>query len=118
MGSLKLVFGLFTIVAVVYLTAELAPPFFANYQFEDVIKTEAQMGTYSNRSDDALRDEIYKKALELDVPIAKDQIKIRRVGSAYAGSVSIEAPYSVHLNLPGYPLDLNFNPSSSNKSVF
>ena len=45
MGSLKLVVGLFTIVAVVYLVAELAPPFFSNYQFEDVIKTEAQMVT-------------------------------------------------------------------------
>ena len=43
MGSMKLILGIFTIVAVVYLVAELAPPFFANYQFEDVIKTQAQM---------------------------------------------------------------------------
>jgi hypothetical protein len=118
MGSFKLVVGLLTIGAVVYLIAELAPPFFSNYQFEDVIKTEAQMGTYSTKSDDIIRDEVFKKAQELDVPIVKEQIKIRRVGSAYAGSVSIEAPYTVHLNLPGYPLDLNFDPSSTNKSVF
>jgi hypothetical protein len=118
MGSLKLVVGLFTIVAVVYLVAELAPPFFSNYQFEDVIKTEAQMGTYSTKSDDTIREEVFKKAQELDIPITKEQIKIRRIGSAYAGSVSIEAPYTVHLNLPGYPLDLNFDPSSTNKSVF
>jgi hypothetical protein len=118
MGSLKLVVGLFTIVAVVYLVAELAPPFFSNYQFEDVIKTEAQMGTYSTKSDDTIREEVFRKAQELDVPITKEQIKIRRIGSAYAGSVSIEAPYTVHLNLPGYPLDLNFDPSSTNKSVF
>ena len=118
MGSLKLVVGLFTIVAVVYLIAELAPPFFSNYQFEDAIKTEAQMGTYSTKSDDVIRDEVFKKAQELNVPVTKEQIKIRRVGSAYAGSVSIEAPYTVHLNLPGYPLDLNFDPSSTNRSVF
>ena len=118
MGSLKMVFGIFTIVAVVYLIAELAPPFFSNYQFEDAIKTEAQMGTYSTKSDDTIREEVFKKAQELDVPITKEQIKIRRIGSAYAGSVSIEAPYTVHLNLPGYPLDLNFDPSSTNKSVF
>jgi len=93
MGSLKLIFGLFTIVAVVYLTAELAPPFFANYQFEDVIKTEAQMGTYSNRSDDALRDEVYKKALELDVPIAKDQIERTRrcVAAGVAAAATLDA---------------------------
>src|ERR1700680_2479698 len=118
MASFKLVVGLLTIGAVVYLIAELAPPFFSNYQFEDVIKTEAQMGTYRTTSDEIIRDEVFKKAQELDVPIVKEQIKIRRVGSAYAGSVSIEAPYTVHLNLPGYPLDLNFDPSSTNKSVF
>ena len=38
--------------------------------------------------------------------------------SAYAGSISIDAPYSVHVNLPGYPMDLNFDPSSANRSVF
>jgi len=118
MGSLKLVVGVFTIVAVVYLIAELAPPFFSNYQFEDAIKTEAQMGTYSTKSDDTIRDAVFKKAQEIDIPITKEQIKIRRTGLAYAGSVTIEAPYTVHLNLQGYPLDLNFDPSSTNRSVF
>jgi hypothetical protein len=118
MGSLKLVMGIVVIVFTVYLIGELAPPFFSNYQFEDAIKTEAQLGTYSTKSDDTVRDAVFKKAQELDIPIAKEQIKITRVGSAYAGSLSIEAPYVVHLNLPGYPLDLNFDPSSSNRSVF
>jgi hypothetical protein len=118
MGSLKMVFGIFTIVAVVYLIAELAPPFFSNYQFEDAIKTEAQMGTYSTKGDDTIRDAVYKKAQELNVPVVREQIKITRVGSAYNGSVTIEAPYTVHLSLPGYPLDLNFDPSSTNRSVF
>jgi hypothetical protein len=118
MGSFKLVLGIFVIVAVVYLIGELAPPFFSNYQFEDAIKTIAQMNTYSSKPEQAIREEVFKKAQDLDVPIVKEQIKIVRSGSAYAGSVSIEAPYTVHLNLPGYPLDLNFNPSSSNRSVF
>ena len=118
MGSFKLVLGIGAIVATVYLIGMLAPPFFSNYQFEDSIKTIAQMNTYSSKSEDAIREEIFKKAQELDVPVTKEQIKIVRVGSAYAGSISIEAPYTVHLNLPGYPLDLNFDPSSTNRSVF
>ena len=61
MGSLKLIVGLFAIVAVVYLLAELAPPYMSNYQFEDALKTEAQMSTYNNKSEDAIRDEVYKK---------------------------------------------------------
>jgi len=118
MGSMKLVLGICAIVATVYLIGELAPPFFSNYQFQDAITTIAQMNTYSAKPEDAIREEVFKKAQELDVPIVKEQIKIVRSGSAYAGSVSIDASYTVHLNLPGYPLDLNFDPSSSNRSVF
>jgi hypothetical protein len=118
MGGLKAVLGICAIVATVYLIGMLAPPFFSNYQFQDAIKTVAQMNTYSTKSEDAIREEVFKKAQELDVPLTKEQIKITRVGSAYTGSITIEAPYTVHLNLPGYPLDLNFDPSNTNRSVF
>ena len=36
---MKMVFGIVIIVASVILLATLAPPFFTNYQFEDVLKT-------------------------------------------------------------------------------
>jgi hypothetical protein len=118
MGTMKMAVGIFAMVAVVYLCAELIPPYFANYEFQDAIKTEAQMTTYSTKTEDAIREEMFKKAQELDIPIAKEQIKVTRVGAANAGSVTIEAPYTVHVNLPGYPLDLNFDPASRNRSVF
>jgi hypothetical protein len=118
MGSLKLVTGIFAIVAAIYLIVVLAPAYLADYQFEDAIKTEAQLDTYSTKSEDQIRDSLFKKAQDLDVPITKDQIKVQRIGVANAGSVSIEAPYTVQVNLPGYPLDLHFEPSARNRSVY
>jgi hypothetical protein len=118
MGSMKLVTGIFAIVASIYLIVVLAPPYLANYQFEDAIKTEAQLGTYSTKSEDAIRDSLFKKAQDLDVPISKEQIKVQRSGVTGAGSLSIDAPYTVRVNLPGYPLDLHFEPSTRNRSVF
>lgn len=118
MGSLKLVVGVLVIVGVVYVCAELMPPYFSNYQFEDVIETEARMSTYSSKSEDAIRDTVYKKAQELEIPISKDQIKVQRTGSVGSGSVLIETSYAVHVNLPGYPMDLQFHPSSKNKSFY
>jgi hypothetical protein len=76
------------------------------------------VGTYSTESEDAIRDSLLKKAQDLDVPIAKEQIKIQRSGVPGAGSLSIDAPYTVQVNLPGYPLELHFEPSTRNKSVF
>ncbi len=117
MGSIKLVIGIFAIVAAVYLIATLAPPYFSNYQFEDAIRTEAQMDTYNTKSEDSIRDAIFKKAQELEVPVAREQIKVQRAGVVNNGSVSIEAPYTVHVNLPGYPVDLDFSPGTKNKGV-
>ena len=117
MGSLKMVFG-FSQLLPWCSDRRIGAAFLLNYQFEDAIKTEAQMGTYSTKGDDTIRDAVFKKAQELNVPVVREQIKITRVGSAYNGSVTIEAPYTVHLSLPGYPLDLNFDPSSTNRSVF
>ena len=118
MGRIKLILGILVIIAAVYVCAELIPPFFSNYQFEDAIKTEALQSTYTTRTEDAIRDTIFKKAQDLEIPITKDDIKVQRTGSQASGSVTIETQYTIHVNLPGYPLDLRFNPSSKNKGVF
>jgi len=118
MGTIKLVFGLFVIVAGVYLGAELVPVYYANYQFQDVIKTEATLQTYTSKPESDIQDMIFKKAQDLDIPLIKDQIKVQRHGTQGTGSLTIEAPYTVHLDLPGYPLDLRFDPSTENKSPF
>jgi len=119
MGRIKLLFGLAVIVAVVYGGAELIPPYFSNYEFEDAIKQEALHSTYSNKTEDDIREEIFKKAKDLEIPLTRDQIQVQRSGSGQgSGTLMIQADYSVHVELPGYPLDLHFTPSSRNKGVF
>ena len=107
---MKMVLGILTMVAAVILIATLAPPFFSNYQFEDAIQTEAQMDTYNTKTEDQIRDAIFKKAQDLDVPITREQIKVQRSGVTGTGSISIEAPYTVHVNLPGYPAGSGLQP--------
>ncbi len=107
------------IVAVIYGGAEVIPPYFSNYEFEDSIKEEALHSTYGTKTEDAIRDAVFKKAQDLEIPLTREQIKVQRTGSGQgSGTVSIEADYSVHVDLPGYPLDLHFAPSSRNKGVF
>jgi hypothetical protein len=118
MGTIKLGVGIFAIVAVVYVCAELIPPFFSNYEFEDVIKSEATLATYSTKPEDAIRDTIFKKAQDLEIPVTKEDIKVKRTGLQGTGTVTIEAHYTVHVDLPGYPLDLQFDPSTRNKGAF
>src|SRR5689334_9936553 len=98
MGTVKLVFGLFVIVAAVYLGAELVPVYYANYQFQDIIKTEATLQTYTSKPEADIQDSIFKKAQDLEIPVNKDQIKVQRHGLTGTGSLSIRAPYIVRVD--------------------
>jgi len=98
--------------------AEIIPPYFANYEFQDTIDTEARMGTYSTKSEDAIREAVFRRAQDLEIPVTKEQIKVQRSGAQGSGSVTIETEYAVHVDLPGYPMDLQFHPESKNKGAF
>jgi hypothetical protein len=118
MGTFKFGLGIFVIVAGLYLGAELVPVYYENYQFQDIVKTEATLETYTNKPEADIRDSLFKKAQTLDIPLSKDQIKVQRHGTTGTGSLTISAPYTVHLDLPGYPVDLHFDASTDNKSPF
>jgi hypothetical protein len=118
MGTIKLGLGMFMIVAAIYLGIELVPVYYDNYQFQDIVKTEATLETYTSKPEDAIRDSLYKKAQSLDIPLTKEQIKVQRHGTMGTGSLTISAPYTVHMDLPGYPVDLHFDASTDNKSPF
>ena len=118
MGTLKLIFGIFLIVAAIYMGVQLVPPYYSAYEFQDAIKTEALTSTYTPKTEADIRDAVFKLAQGYDIPIAKDGIKVQRTGTQVGGSVMIEAPYVVHCDVPGYPFDLHFDPSTENKSPF
>jgi len=118
MGTIKLILIFGLLGGLVYVGAEVIPPYFANYEFQDSLENEARMGTYSTRGEDTIRDAVFKRAQELEIPVTKEQIKVQRTGSQGNGAVSIETQYTVHVDLPGYPMDLDFHPQSKNKTAF
>jgi len=118
MGSVKMFLGIFVIVAGGYVAAKVIPPYFENYQFQDAIKDEATRDSYAAKSEDDIRDSVFKKAQDYDIPITKEGIHVERQGNQFSGTVLIRAPYVVHIDLPVYPLDLHFEASTLNKGVF
>lgn len=118
MATLKLLFGISIIVGVAFLGLKFLPPYFSNYEFEDFIKEEALHSTYSTRSEDDIREAVIKHARDFDIALVPKQVKVSRSGMNGNGTLSIEAEYSVPVNLPGYSTTLDFHPSSNNKGVF
>jgi hypothetical protein len=118
MATLKLLLGfaLFGMVALVLI--KLLPPFFANYELEDSMKTEATQSTYSARSEEDIRVAIIKQARGYDIALTPKQVHVVRIGGFGTGTLAIDAEYSVPVEIPGYSTTLNFHPSSQNKGVY
>ncbi len=114
--TLKLLIALGIVAVGVYVGFQVVPPFFANYQFQDAIQNEAVLQSYSNKSEDEIRETIFKKAQDLNIPIQENQIIVQRLGGG-SGGLAISAAYTVHLNLPYYPLDLEFRPTSKSAPI-
>ena len=118
MGTIKLIIGVSLVGAVVTLGLFVIPPYFTNYQFEDDIKTEALTLTYTTKTEDEIRQIIYKKATDMDIPISPQQITVQRTGSQGSGSLLIDASYTVRVNLPGYPFDLPLHAGTKNQGIY
>jgi hypothetical protein len=115
---MKMIFGLAVIVLSIYLGVEFVPVYYANYEFQDTLKNEALFGTNSATSEDTIRDNVYKKAHSLDIPIEKEAIMVHKTGTMGTGTVTIDAAYTVHVDLIAFPTDLHFDSSSTNKGAF
>lgn len=118
MATLKLILGVGVMVVVAFLGIKTIPVFFSNYEFEDFIKEEALHSTYSMRSEDDIRDAVIKHARDYDIDLTAKQVHVSRTGANGNGSLTIEADYTVLIDLPGYSTTVDFHPSSKNKGVF
>ncbi len=110
MKSLRTLIGLLILGSAVYVGYRLIPPYFNNYQFQDLVESEARMNSYSSfkKSEDDIRAGIIKKAADLDIPLRPEQVVIDRTGNDYV----ITADYTIHVDFPVHPVDLSFHNSS------
>ena len=116
MKTIKALVGLAILAFAAMASWAFLPPYFANYQFKDDMQTESRFSALGNKTEDAIRDTIYKKALEHDIVIKPEQIKVLRNGS----DVSISVDYNVEVSIPtGQKFVLHFaNSTDKNPKVF
>ena len=113
MKTIKAILGVALVVGGTYYGYLLIPPYFNNYQLQDYIESEARLNTYSTKPEQDIKDGILKQARNLEIPLRAEDISVQR-GS---GELLISCSYTVHVDLPGYPLDLKFTPASKGKLI-
>jgi hypothetical protein len=97
----------------VFVGVKIVPVYFANYQLQDAVETEARFAIADRRPDNDIRDALMKKIQELGIPARREDIKVNNQQRL----VEISVDYSVPIDLQVYQLTLQFHPHADNRTL-
>lgn len=113
-GKLKAVLYTAVILLVIYAGWKLIPPYISDYQLSDKMQEQARYAVVNRYSEEQIRDNIFKVAQDLEIPLKREDIKV----AASNAIVKISVSYTVPVDMFFYSTELNFSPSSENKALF
>lgn len=99
--------------AIVFTAVKIVPPEFANYQIQDSMETEARFAIANRKPVEEIRDDVWKKAQELGLPVKRDDIKVNTNQS----TIEISISYTVPIDLQVYQFNLDFHPHADNRTI-
>jgi hypothetical protein len=112
-AGLKMLLTLLILGALVFAAVKIIPPYFANFQLQDSMQTEARFALVNRKGEDDMRDDVWKKMQELGITARKEEIKVSVVGA----SVTISVDYSVPIDLKAFQFSLQFHPHADNHTI-
>lgn len=112
MKELKSIFVLLLLLVGAFVIYKIVPAYWDDYKLSRLLEDQALNSTYTTKSESDIAAAVVEKASEIDVPLTPEEVTVQRG----AGELTITAQYTVHVDLPFYPLDLNFKTTSKNKS--
>lgn len=113
MKELTAIFWILVLGVGGFVLYKVLPAYWADYKLDRMMEEQAVVYTYATKTDQEIAKAIADKARDLDVELTPEQVKVDRTSS----DLTISATYSVHVDLPVHPIDLNFNTKTHNKNV-
>ncbi len=97
------------IAVAIMLAVRLGPVYYANYNLEQDVKTEASRAGAHFLNDETIIRDIRDMARKNEIELKRDNIKIKR----FAGQVHITVNYSVPIDLVFYKYNMDFEIETS-----
>ena len=116
-ASLRGLFALLLVGAVVYMGFKVLPVYTATYQFQDALRDEVlEAASRRRKPDDSIKRSLVEVAAVLGLPITHQSITVRRPGRK---SIVIEADYTVDIEfIGGYVYSWHFAPSAEGPLIY
>ena len=112
-SRLKAILWTVALLLLIYAGIELVPPYINQYQLQDKITEEARFDTVNRKTDDQIRDIIFREIQDLNIPARREDIKVENTYHM----VRISVEYTVPVDLFFYHTELHFVAASENKSL-
>ena len=113
MKDFKAILALAVLLVGSFVLYKIVPAYWNNYRVKQMLAEQAVIYTNFPKSEEEIKIAIAQKAQDLDIPIAPEQVAVSR----NRGDVSISFAYTVHIDMPVYPFDLDFEDSTTNQNV-
>jgi len=113
-GALRAIIWTAILLSFVYVSYKVIPPYYANYQFEDWLKTQVPFLMVNHTTDESLIAAIIKEMKNDGVTITKENIKIIQNNSA---GINVQINYDVTCDLIVYQQKLHFSPQMNSQSL-
>jgi hypothetical protein len=113
MRAFKSIFGVLLLLVGGFVLYKILPVYWGNYRLGREVEEQAINFTYTNKNEADIAVILVEKAHGFDVEITPEQVKVVRT----PGDLSITVEYTAHVDLPFYPLDINFKDESKNHNV-
>jgi hypothetical protein len=112
-GRLKAILWTAVLLVLIYIGFKLVPAYVSQYQLQDHILEEARFVTVNRKTDDQIRDDIYREIQDLNIPARKEDIKLENTPHL----VRISVAYTVPVDLFFYHTELHFVAAAENTSL-
>jgi hypothetical protein len=113
-GAFRAIVWTAILLSIVYVCYKIIPPYYANYEFEDWLKTQIPFLMVNHTSDDALTGAIIKEMKNDGVTLTKDNIKIIQNNTQ---GINVQISYDVTCDFIIYQQKLHFAPEMNSQSL-
>jgi hypothetical protein len=112
-AKINLFLTLVLLVGMIFVGVVIAPPYFNNYQLQDAMKTEARFAGYNRKTDEEVREDVWKKVQELGIPCKREDIHVVNENN----TVQISVNYSVPVDMKFTQFTMDFHAHGDNHSL-
>ena len=113
-SKLQVLFALALTAALFVAGIRIIPVYISAFKLEDEVRNKCKFAPVERKSPEVVREELFKEAQDLGLPVSREQIQVSPIGGA---GLKISIRYTVPVDLILFNINLPFDYTADSKSA-